>query len=63
MRMTGPNLSLASELLKRNEREAVISYLQELRRFWVSGRNTLDGWIDHIGKGQNLKFDPFYLSL
>ena len=27
MRMIGPNLSLASELLKRNEREVVIDYL------------------------------------
>jgi len=48
MSMTGPNLSLANELLKRNERQAVIDYLRECRRFWGGGRKILDSWIEKI---------------
>jgi hypothetical protein len=63
MSMTGPNLSLANELLKRNERQAVIGYLRECRRFWVDGRKTLDAWIEQIGQGKDPQFDPLYFSL
>jgi hypothetical protein len=63
MRMTGPNLSLASELLKRNEHEVVISYLQECKRFWIDGRNTIDAWIETIRNSENPKFDPLHLSM
>lgn len=63
MSMTGPNLSLASELLKRDEREVVIGYLHECRRFWIGGRDVLDTWIVKIRGGEYLEFDPLRLSL
>ncbi|MGD0511250.1 MAG: hypothetical protein ABSA33_05415 [Candidatus Micrarchaeaceae archaeon] len=63
MRMTGPNLSLASELLQRNERDVVIRYLQECSRFWVVGRKALDAWIVKIRNGESIVFDPLHLSL
>jgi hypothetical protein len=62
MRVTGPNLSLASELLKRNERDVVVSYLQECKRFWVVGRKGLDTWIEKLRNGESLEFDPVHLS-
>ena len=62
MRMTGPNLSLASELLKRNEIDAVIKYLEECKRFWFFGRKQLDIWIEMLRNGERLEFDPIYLS-
>jgi hypothetical protein len=63
MSMTGPNLSLASELLKRDEREVVIGYLHECRRFWIGGRDVLDTWTGKIRGAENLEFDPLRLSL
>jgi hypothetical protein len=63
MSMTGPNLSLAGELLKRNEREVVIEYLRECHRFWVDGRKTLDIWIEKIRSGDDLQFDPLHFGL
>lgn len=63
MRMTGPNLSLASELLKRNEQQAVIQYLGECRRFWIDGQKNLDGWIEKIRSGSDPQFDPLHFSL
>ena len=62
MRMTGPNLSLASELLKRNETDVVIRYLEECKRFWFVARAQLDKWIELLRKGERLEFDPIYLS-
>jgi hypothetical protein len=63
MRFTGPNLSLANELLKRNERQVVIDYLRECRRFWVDGRKVLDTWIEKIRDGNDPQFDPLHFSL
>src|SRR5882724_3018216 len=61
MKLTGPNLSLANELLKRGEREAVVEYLGECRR-WFEGRKPLDTWIEKIRNGDDPPFDPLYLS-
>ena len=63
MSMTGPNLSLANELLKRNERQVVIDYFHECRRFWISGRKTVDAWIETIREGADPQFDPLHFSL
>jgi hypothetical protein len=51
LRMLGPNLTLAHELLKRGEREAVVQYLQRCRVFWRLGIRALDEWIDQIRDG------------
>jgi hypothetical protein len=63
MSMTGPNLSLAGELLKRNECEVVVEYLRECRRFWAAGRKTLDTWIEKIRSGDDPQFDPLHFGL
>jgi hypothetical protein len=60
---TGPNLSLAGELLKKNEREVVIQYFQECRRFWAQGRKTLDSWIEKIRSGDDPQFDPLHFGV
>jgi hypothetical protein len=63
MKLTGPNLSLANDLLKRGEREAVVHYLLECRRFWVDARKILNTWIEKIQNGDDPQFDPLHLSL
>ncbi len=49
---SGPDLQLASDLLKRNERTAVINYLKACRTFWSKGRGRLDQWLNQLGKGE-----------
>jgi hypothetical protein len=36
---------LARDLLKKGERETVLSYLQACTKFWKMGGDTLSGWI------------------
>jgi hypothetical protein len=47
----GPNLILASELLEKGERDAVLEYLSECKKFWTLGAGRLDTWIDLIRSG------------
>lgn len=63
IRMSGPNLSLAYELIKRNEREAVADYFGRCRGFWKLGRETVDSWIVQIDRGQNPSINPYFLTL
>ena len=63
MRTTGVNLSLASELLRHGEREVVISYLESVGRFWVSGRRVIDMWITKIRSGEDPEFDVAHFCL
>lgn len=63
MSITGPNLSLANELLKHNEYQTVIEYLRDCQRFWIDGRKTLDRWIEAIRDGTDPQFDPVHFSL
>ena len=60
MAFTGPNLTLAAELLRLGEREVVVEYLRAIRTFWVRGRNLLDEWIRRIQSGEDVKFDLLY---
>jgi hypothetical protein len=62
MKMGGPNLTLADELLKIGEREAVIEYLEGCRIFWRRERGELGKWIEKIRKGEDPEFDISHFS-
>lgn len=52
----GPGMTLANELLKRGEREAVLEYFALCRKFWKLGRSQLDAWSDAVRKGETPVF-------
>ncbi len=52
----GPDMTLANELLKHGEREAVLEYLTLCRKFWKVGGSRLDSWSDAIRKGETPVF-------
>ena len=47
----GPNMTLASELLEKGQRGAVLEYLTLCKKFWTLGASQLDSWIDAIRTG------------
>jgi hypothetical protein len=47
----GPNMMLASELLKKGERSTVLDYFEMCRTFWKSGAATLDAWGETVRNG------------
>jgi TonB family protein len=47
----GPNMTLASELLEKGQRDAVLEYLTLCKKFWTLGVDRLDTWIDAIRTG------------
>jgi len=47
----GPNMTLASELLEKGQRDAVLEYLTLCKKFWTLGADRLDTWIDAIRTG------------
>jgi len=44
----GPNMLLASELLKRGEKQAVLDYLDAVGMFWEMGKNKLKEWSEAV---------------
>ncbi|MDH5326102.1 MAG: hypothetical protein OEZ68_17470 [Gammaproteobacteria bacterium] len=52
----GPNMSLAKTLLEKNERKAVVKYLEACRKFWKMDRDRLDFWIFQIERGKIPEF-------
>ena len=48
----GPNMVLAQELLKCNESETVLEYLDLCKLFWEMDNGKLDRWKAEIDKGQ-----------
>jgi len=54
----GPSMSLASELLGKGERAAVIEYLDLCAKFWSSGRTKMPGWKAQIENGETPDFGP-----
>jgi hypothetical protein len=52
----GPRMSLAAELLDRNEKDAVVSYLHECSRFWQYGGDELKQWESDIRAGRKPNF-------
>ncbi len=59
----GPNMSLARELLLRSERDTVLKFLAECRRFWKMGGETLDWWTAEISSGEMPTFGVVQLTL
>lgn len=53
----GPNMSLARELLKADERETVLQFLEECKTFWKSDRGRLAKWADEIRSGMIPDFE------
>ena len=47
----GPDMMLASELLEKGQRDAVLEYLVSCKKFWTLGAARLDAWIDLIRSG------------
>lgn len=47
----GPNMRLAKDLLDYGDRESVLVFLAQCRRFWPSGAERLDGWTRAIKAG------------
>jgi hypothetical protein len=52
MKISGPNMSLAKDLLEKGEREVVIQYLELCRRFWNTGGARLNRWRREIDDGK-----------
>ena len=58
----GPNLALASELLSRGEKDAVISYLQGIRKFWGGNESTIDEWAQAILAGKTVELNQYQVG-
>lgn len=56
----GPNMSLANDLLQRGERDAVLEYFEQCRRFWKPA--VLDRWTEEVKAGRvpNFRANLFY---
>lgn len=48
----GPNMSLAKELLEKDQREPVLQYFELCRKFWKMGGERLDQWTKDVKAGQ-----------
>jgi len=53
-----PSMRLAQALLWRGERESVLAYLQQCRRFWKDDGGQLDAWTKQINDGSVNVFGP-----
>jgi tetratricopeptide (TPR) repeat protein len=51
LRSFGPDMTLATDLLQRGERQAVIEYLDACTRIWDTGRERLIRWKSEIERG------------
>ncbi len=51
LKLFGPEMSLAKELLERGERESVLEYLALCREFWEMGGEDLDEWTATVRDG------------
>jgi hypothetical protein len=49
----GPDLTLARALLAAGERDAVIGYLEGVKRFWEMDRGRLEVWIAALARGES----------
>jgi tetratricopeptide (TPR) repeat protein len=55
----GPELTLASELLAKGERDAVVEYLRLISRFWQGREDALEEWIILIRGGKTPELNRF----
>ena len=54
----GPNMSLARELLRKNQKDTVLIYLDKCKRFWEMGHEHIDYWYAQIQNNQIPDFGP-----
>lgn len=59
----GPNLDLATELLSRGERDAVVSYLLGIRKFWNGKESMVDDWVQKINDGEEVQLNQYQPGL
>lgn len=52
----GPNMTLAGELLKNGDRDAVLEYFELCRKFWKMGGQQLDSWSETVHNGGTPEF-------
>ena len=48
----GPNMSLARDLLRTGERDAVLEYFGQCRKFWTIGNDKLTAWSEDVKAGR-----------
>lgn len=53
---TGPNASLANDLLHAGERDCVVQFFQQCAPLWTTGRDVLARWITDVQNGKIPKF-------
>jgi hypothetical protein len=51
----GPNLSLANDLLEKGQKDAVIEFLIQCKRFWMH-QEQVDNWVREIKEGKTPDF-------
>jgi hypothetical protein len=56
MNSFGPNMSLALDLLKAGERDAVLEHFIRCRKFWKFHPEKINGWIDEVMAGKTPDF-------
>ena len=52
----GPNMTLAKDLLIAGERDVVLEFIDECRKFWKTGADRLDDWKKAIQSGETPQF-------
>jgi hypothetical protein len=52
----GPNMSLAQDLLEAGQRDTVLQYFKECRRFWGYQADKLDSWEEDMKSGGSPDF-------
>jgi len=56
MNSSGPNMSLAQDLLEKGERDVVLEYFELCRKFWQMDRGRLDQWGQDVKAGKTPDF-------
>lgn len=51
----GPDMQLADDLLNQGEKDAVLSYLSSINKFWEMDDGCVDRWIKQIKSGEKPK--------
>lgn len=49
----GPDMSLAIALVRQGQQDVVVDFLTSCMRFWVSGRDRLQGWVAELRNDGN----------
>jgi len=58
LKIEGPNMSLAKDLLEAGDREPVLEFLEASRKSWTDNRHQLDTWERTIKAGGIPNFGP-----